>query len=277
MSTSAHDLTVSMDDRWREVEILVERALQEVPGESLYNALCRSATVLMVAHFEGFIKACVKAVIKDANEFSHFENLPKPLKRTYCSQLARAVDEKDGKHLNNRVAKLIEIFDNLGAKVEESSFLVRNEFDNDQNNPKPALIETICNNFGIERFFDRINDSALDIVFKDERGGIEELKRNLLDHLVESSKDYPYTVDSSLFKITLDSKPKNSSRTWQDFLDETLNQRHRIAHGTSVDNTTAPDEIIQTKNKLLILQYALLLILCENSTSKVELNNSVES
>ena len=269
MTTFALELAVSVNDRWKEIELLTELAQRNSSHEALYNALCRSATVLMIAHFEGFIKSCVRAVIEDANTLAMFAELPNAMKRTHCSKLVKGIDEQDSKHLNQRILKLIGIFDQSGAKMDDSHFLVLNQYDNDQNNPSPDLIQKICLNFGVEAFFERINESDLDIVFVDEKTGVEELNSRLFEHLREGLKDYPYKVESSLFNIkTLSSKCK--TRTfWQTFLDEINRQRHMIAHGTSMDNSSSPDEILKSRRKLQILQYAFILMLCENSVSKI--------
>ena len=270
MSTFAQDVISSLEERWSEVESLITSAQNSSSEPRLYDALCRSAVVLMVAHFEGFIKACIKGIVEDINKFSRFGSLPLPLKKTYCTRLVQAADEeKDNKHLYQRVIKLVSVLDSSDIKLDHSYFLVANQYGNDQNNPKPELIEKICANFGIERFFARINNSDLDIVFEDERTAVQDLNSRLVEHLREGCKTYPYNLDSAIFRVTLDGKstPKQQPlRTmWQSFLDEMHRQRHAIAHGTSLDNSSSPDEILLNVQKLRILQYVIMVILCENS------------
>ena len=270
MSTSANSLALFIDDRWKEVELLIALAQANQNNEALYHALCRSSIVLMIAHFEGFIKACVKAVIDDINKFSSFRYFPTPLKQTYCTKLVQAADEKlDNRHLYKRVANLSLILDDHDIKLDHKVFLVLNEFGNDQSNPKPELIEKICGNFGVIRFFDQISNSDLDIVFEDEKTEVMGINRKLADHLSKGSYSYPYNIDPSLFGITLIDKPSSKQRParsiWQTFLDELHRQRHAIAHGTSINNDSSPEEIARDRDKLRILEYAFMLVLCHGS------------
>jgi hypothetical protein len=269
MSTFVQDITLSIEHHWREVELLVSLAKDNEANEALYNALCRSATVLMIAHFEGFIKSCVKAVIDDINKFSKFSDLPTQLKQTFCNKLVQSPEEKkDNKHLYQRISKLIEILDMSGVQLSETDFLILNEYGNFQNNPKPDLIDKICNNFGIIGFFERISNSDFDIVFTDERTELENLTQRLREHLIEGSKAYPYTIDTSSFNIKPNprsSKGESRRTLWQAFLDELHRKRHAIAHGSDMSNQSSTEEIILGKDKLIVLQYAFMLIICESS------------
>ncbi|EIM4665444.1 hypothetical protein LM945_005336, partial [Escherichia coli] len=57
MATFIADYLDTVDLQWKEVDILVNEAIRvQNLNEELYNALCRSITVLIVAHMEGFVK-----------------------------------------------------------------------------------------------------------------------------------------------------------------------------------------------------------------------------
>ena len=73
MSTFVHYLTDSSEERWQEVNLLIDQASdKEGVDKPLYNALCRAIVVLIVAHFEGFMKELARSIVQDINQFSTF-------------------------------------------------------------------------------------------------------------------------------------------------------------------------------------------------------------
>lgn len=55
-----------LDSRWNEISILLKTAKDyEKTNQVLHDAICRSVSVLMVAHFEGFYKDLIKNIIED--------------------------------------------------------------------------------------------------------------------------------------------------------------------------------------------------------------------
>jgi hypothetical protein len=98
MGTFIFDLASNVDIRIHEVDTLIEKAQNEPDGSDLFNALCRSSIVLTVAHLEGFIKDCAKALIDDINTFGHFYDVPDPIKRTFCLLYLGNPEKNNGKN-----------------------------------------------------------------------------------------------------------------------------------------------------------------------------------
>lgn len=254
MSTYTYHLIDSLDDRWHEVELIVNEAALQSSNIELYNALCRTSIVLITAHLEGFTKEIAKSIIDDINSFSDFSKIPMPIKRTYCSMYL----DIDNNNLEKKINILIDTFDSLGAKLCVDAFV----FDNNKN-PSPLIIDKICKNFGVSNFFEMIEESLLDKVFEGEKSIVYDLLQGLKYHTLEGIKEFPYTLNPEDFEI--DIKKKNEKRTlWETFLDELLKKRHAIAHGTSLENSSSIEEIREIKTKVQILQYAFALILCNS-------------
>ncbi len=76
---------VSLDNRLSEVHLILEEAKNNFESNnSLYKALCRSAQVLLSAHFEGYLKDLVKNSLEDINQFSTFKYSNIFLKKRMC-------------------------------------------------------------------------------------------------------------------------------------------------------------------------------------------------
>ena len=156
MSTFMHGLLVSLDACWREVDVLLNRAQAEEGSSNLefHDVLCRASVVLIVAHLEGFIRDCARALVQDINQFSTFRQSPKSIKRTFCSRFITG----EGAEINARVEKLIETFDGLDTKLTPDPFLFEGKND-DHKNPSPSVIQKISKNFGVKKIFTLFEDS----------------------------------------------------------------------------------------------------------------------
>jgi len=254
MTTSVHELALTISERLNEVGLLLEKAEEYRDNESLYGALCRSSTVLLVAHFEGFIKDMAKAFIDDLNSYVPFDALPSSLKRTYCAQFISGDDQANNE---KKIQKLIEVFDSLDTKLKVDPFLFENN-----KNPSPSMMEKICKNFGVNNFFKMIENSRLDEVFSENRSETNAILIDLKEHVLLTVGNYPYSSNPDVFGISLSNSSVGLRRTlWQTFLDELLKNRHSIAHGSSLLNTQSSEEIDTQKTKLEILQYAVILIM----------------
>ncbi|MCY7552890.1 MAE_28990/MAE_18760 family HEPN-like nuclease, partial [Bacillus safensis] len=73
------------EERWNEIDLLIGQIIINKENEEIYNVLCRSTVVLLVAHLEGYIKEAASALIDDLNYNVHFEDLPTSIKKTYVS------------------------------------------------------------------------------------------------------------------------------------------------------------------------------------------------
>ena len=262
-STFMHELLGSLLSRWREVDILLDRALIESTSADLefHDVLCRSAIVLTAAHLEGFIRDCANALIEDINRFSSFKESPAHIKRTFCNTFIRADDPSS----NAKATRLIQTFDSLNTKLALEPFLFDGKND-DQKNASPGIIQKIAKNFGVDKIFSLLAESKLDTVFSGLTSEIAELSNELRDHLAASVEIFPYSVDTA--KFNLNHPGSTTQRTlWESFLDNLLRQRNMIAHGTSQENGSSAGEIREIKEKIIILQYGVMLVLCKSAVS----------
>lgn len=265
MSTFVYDLVSLIDDRWQEVQILIEKALEEQhTNVALYDALCRANVLLIVAHLEAFVKDIAKAIVSDINAFSRFSNAPVALKRTFCKTF---IDPNLGEHkeIEQKVQRLIEVLDGLETKFIVDPFLVESAFGNNKN-PSPTVINKICVNFGVRNIFSWINNSNLDIVFNGISSEISTILLDLKSHVLANTASYPYSIEIGLFGISEPTPTNNNSRSfWETFLDQLLKSRNDIAHGSLLTNSLSVTELIDYRNKVLALEYALVLVLCHKS------------
>lgn len=264
MSTFVSELVNSIDSRWQEVDILIEKASeQQATNLAFYDALCRATVLLIVAHLEAFIKDIVKVIVQDINSFSRFSKSPLSLKRTFCKTY---IDANLGSpaEVEQRTQKLISMLDDLETKFIVEPFLVESAYGNNKN-PSPSVITKICANFGVRNIFSWINNSNLDIVFNGTSSDISDLIGSLKLHVSISTDNYPYTIDISLFGISEPATRNNTRSFWETFLDRLLTYRNDIAHGSSLTNSLSVAELTDFRDKVIVLQYALILVLCYKS------------
>jgi len=263
-STFMHELLGSLLGRWREVDILLDRALIESTSTSLefHDVLCRSSIVLTAAHLEGFIRDCANALIEDINRFSSFKQSPPQIKRTFCNTFIRAEDPSS----NTKAERLIQTFDSLDTKLTLGPFLFDGRND-DQKSTSPSVIQKIAKNFGTDKIFSLLAGSKLDIVFSGLASEIAELSSELRDHLAASVESFPYSVDTTKFDLNHPGSTTNQRTLWESFLDNLSRQRNMIAHGTSQENGSSVSEIREIKEKIIILQYGVMLVLCKSAVS----------
>jgi hypothetical protein len=265
MSTFVYDLVNSIDDRLREVRILIEKAAAEQNNSSeLYDPLCRATVLLVVAHLEGFVKEIAKAIIYDINQFSSFKESPVALKRTFCKTFM-IFSQENGRVVEQKVQQLINMLNNLETKFVVDPFLVESSYGNNKN-PSPSVINKICANFGVRNIFSWFNGSRLDIVFSGIGSEIDLLLEKLKFHTLENTQSYPYELDISLFDVKEPSEKNAITRSfWETFLDQLLKIRNDIAHGSSLTNSLSVEELNDFLNKVIVLKYGLVLVLCHLS------------
>ena len=266
MSTYVASRVDSLADRWQEVDILILEAAKERGNTALYNVLCRSTTLLVVAHLEGFMKDVAKDIIQDINSFSSFKSSPIFLKRTFCKQF---IDTNSDTSIDPRMRKMIDVFDGLETKFAVDPFLVEGNYGTNKN-PSPTVISKICSNFGVDNFFWLINGSRLDLVFSGTTSEVIELAKELHEHVSTGVSQFPYGTSPAIFRIVEKGNPSNKNRTiWETFLDNVLSHRHDIAHGSSFENSLAVEELQDFRNKVQILQYAIIIVLCNKIIPKL--------
>ena len=259
METFVSVLVSSILNRWNEVDKLLDVAeLAEPTDQELHDALCRGAVVLSAANLEGFVRASAKAVIEDANRFGEFRSLPSACKRSFC----RTFIPEEGKEPIVRSDKLILQFDQLNAKLTLDAFMVSTRFDG-QKNPSPSVIDKVTSNFGVKNSFNRLAESELDEVFLGIPSTVEQIQTGLLQHLQTGTTSFPYSIDLDAFQLKSSSPPPKGTRTlWESFVDDFMQRRHRIAHGSVSDNHDSVDELRSDRNKIIVLQLGILMLLC---------------
>jgi hypothetical protein len=254
MVTFVNEGLNALNVRLAELDLLLSEASSHTDSnEKLYKALCRSTQVLLIAHFEGYIKDFVKDVLEDINYFSSFKDSGTKLKFTFCENFV--TPKPDGKINEKKVLELIEVFDSLGQKFNKKYFL----FDNNKN-PKESIIETITKRFGEDGFFKKMNNSVLQNVFSNTDQENKNLRNSIKSELETAVLNYPYNIPTNFLKVDL-SKPI-TERLWEAYLSEALKRRHEIAHG-SPDNTISHTTIDNEKIKLEILMYAFTGFICQ--------------
>lgn len=254
MSTFTYVLINSLDNRWEEVDLVIHEAATKTGNIPLYNALCRSAIVLITAHLEGFTKDIAKSIVSDINFYSNFCKAPMAVKRTFCNLYL----DTENSNLEKKINLLIKTFDELDIKFISEPFVFENN-----KNPSPSIIDKVCKNFGVSGFFETLEFSKFDKVFEGEKTFNNLMLNDLKEHILGGIEEYPYALNPLEFDLDVNKQKRSVKRTlWETFLDELLRTRHAIAHGTSLENSLSIEEIIDIKLKTQILQYAITLVLC---------------
>ncbi|MEK3881111.1 MAE_28990/MAE_18760 family HEPN-like nuclease [Paenibacillus sp. FSL M7-0420] len=254
-STFASLFIEELEERWTEIEILIEQ-IKIQSNDEVKNVLCRSAVVLLVAHLEGFMKEAASTFIKDLNHHCEFIELPKRIQKTYCTLFLSTVNDSGG--IDNRIqGRLLEKFGELNARLTVEPFL----YDRNKN-PSPTVIETILNNFGVKDFFKLLHMSSLDIVFENNSSETLIFLEELREYTIQAVEKFPYNINLENYAISIkDGRLARENSLWILFIDELLRKRHSIAHGSNFRNEISINELEDAKIKVQILQYSIALVL----------------
>ena len=184
---------------------------------------------------------------------------------TFCKKSTGANNED-----SRRTRELIDLLCGLETKLSLEPFLIESAHGNNKN-PSPKIIDKICTNFGVSHFFARIENSHLDIVFSGVKSDTEALLQELMHHTSVGTKAYLYSMNVVEFRINA-ADPKGRGRRinsfWITFLDQLLESRNGIAHGSSPSNSLSIEELRDFRNKVAVLQHALVLVLCHEALPK---------
>lgn len=256
MSTYILDFVQSIDENWKEVDTLLDHATDvKETDTNLYNALCRSVTVLIVAHLEGFTKDLIKNIIKDINANCNFTDIPKALKRTYCKKyLGNNSDNKD-KGYEKKISILIDKFDDMECSISHEPFLFPSN-----KNPNSHIIKTIFSNAGVNSVFSCLHESELESIFSSTNSELLEINTRLKDDINNIVSEYPYKIGAE--KYGLNKKSCTAKTIWEEFLEQINHKRHLVAHGNDFNNSDDVHELQTRKIKVVILQQLLILIIC---------------
>ncbi len=256
MATFINDYLIKLEEQWTEVDILIEQAkVSQDSNLELYNVICRSVSILVVAHMEGFIKGLAKNIVHDLNDNVTFEYLPKAVKKTYCKKYL-GFDQAISKNYNGLLDEMCAEFSQYNDfKISYEPFL----FDKNRN-PKPDSIKSVLTRFGIADIFQNLNKSYFDGCFESRRKTINYL--NKIKKVTSlSTLSFPYRASNSKFK--LNKSKYNGARTlWQAYLDDLNSMRHKIVHGNSFDNLVSIEQLVDDKNKAHLLQLVITYCMC---------------
>ena len=158
MSTFASDFIEGYDERWSEVNTLIDMAQGLDDGDKEYCALCRATIVLIVANFEGFIYEAMRCFINDVNSNNAFSMTSEKMKMTYCTQFI--TPEKGNER---KLRKLVDVLNELDTKYAIEPFLYENN-----KNPKATVIEKYFEEVGGKNFWKYISDCEIDKVFEND-------------------------------------------------------------------------------------------------------------
>lgn len=256
MSTFINSYTIQIEEQWKEVNLLIEQAQNFIESDvNFHNALCRSASILIVSHLEGFLKDLVKNLVRDLNNHKKYSELPTAIKRSYCKKYLGFDKTKFSNYQNLIDEMVLEFSEYDEFKISHEPFL----FDKNRN-PKPESIKTVLDRFGINNIFKLLHNSLFDKCFESRRKTAHLLKR--MKSIVKlSTAQYPYKTNIEQFKLS--SENYGGSRTlWETYLDDINTIRHSIVHGNSFTNNVTTNQLKERQEQAYILQLAIIYCLC---------------
>lgn len=260
MATFLFEYINQLEDRWHEVDVLLDKAKDIRDSEQeLYNAICRSITVLIVAHFEGYIKDIIKYVIKDINFSVEFKDLSESIKRTYCTKYLGLNIEKKDKQYERKINKLIEKFSEENCRISHEPF-----FYSKNKNPKPDVVRNVFARFGISNVFHCLHESKFDDVFSSSLSEIKTLSESLKPKLLLGIEHFPYQFEGAEYELN---KTKCEVKPlWEEFLEQINQKRHGIAHGNEFENVEDVSSLELKKSKVVLLELILTGIISSKIT-----------
>lgn len=247
-----------LDEQWIEIDNLISLAIaNEIKNIDVYNSLCRAVMVLCVSHMEGFYKELVKNIISDI-EGVEFKNLPDSMKRQFCHYFIGGEVSKEN---NEKICSLIKELETHDIfKLSYDIFLP-----NKNKNPKPSVIETICDVLGTKKIFNLLDGTIFDNVFSMTKGEMDRLDRKISIRAINILSKQKEIKKFLLKKDEIKNKEINNKRTlWQLFFDDINTRRHDIAHGNRFNNSTSVLELMIIKNKCKIFQKLCIIVIFSN-------------
>ncbi|WFQ78653.1 HEPN domain-containing protein [Xenorhabdus sp. SF857] len=245
-----------LNDQWREIDCIIDLADEHIHNNiDTYNSLCRSAMVLCVSHMENFYKELVKNFISDIDKMD-FKLLPDAMKRQFCKQF---VGYEDNKENNKKITSLINELENHGNfKISYDAFMPSKN-----KNPKPSIIESICDNLGTKKIFEKLSGTIFDNVFSMTDKEIERFEK-IIDTSVRKRLSKQKILDNFVLIQKINSIQSKDRSLWESFFDNINTKRHDIAHGNVFENSTSTSELKVIKNKCKIFQKICISIIFSN-------------
>lgn len=255
MATFINEYLEQLETQWKEVDILIDSANRcENSDPELFNAICRSTSVLIVAHMEGFIKDLAKNLIRDLNSNREFRDLPRAIQKTCCQGYLGFDVGAIPRYQDSIDDMILHLSDCTGYKLVPESFL----FDKNRN-PKPDSIQEVFKRFGHSDIFKSLHNSIFDEAFESD-ARLQRLLVVAQYFLKRKVSTFPFRV--SIHKFNLGKNKYNGRTLWQEFLDEINKVRHAIAHGNTFNNDENIRAIKTRRDKARLLQLVLIYVAC---------------
>lgn len=258
-----------IEKRFKEIDTLLNLAANYEKDRDKYQALCRSAHILLVSHFEGLYKEVCRDIIDDINFHTNFIQVKKPIFDTHCRFFIHTSESSKAVHAIK--AKLWDAFRDYKSELRFEPFIFV-----DNKNPAPDILESILQNFGVKGFFWSLDGSDLDVVFEDQKSKTQKIRNRLLIYLIKTTSTYPYTTDKSIYNPNTKQAPPKTKTLWQDFLNNFLKERHNIVHGHITDNPNSHEALQDAKLKIEILLYAFIINICSAASPVLFLTDGSE-
>ncbi|TVP79973.1 MAG: hypothetical protein EA353_04980 [Puniceicoccaceae bacterium] len=246
----------------QELRVLLNEAKKhENNNLPLYEALCRSSSVLLASHLEGFVKDITKSVRNDLNyNLKEFKNMPAALKREFAKKIS-TYDGVPQPDLDKRARQIIAFFDDNHVPIDFDAFTVK---EIDGKNPSLKNIEQPFSKFGVGDVLSAVDSAYFLQVFEGSPGKTHVLLREM-KRCRSTLHAWPYkSIDEKRFSnpITISVKKKKQQSLWVTFVEEIVTRRHKIAHGESLLNLASSQELDVEVNKVEILMNGLLYYFC---------------
>lgn len=265
-----------IENRFKEIDTLLNLAKKNITDSTTYSTLCRSAHVLLVSHVEGIYKDIVRDTIDDLNRNTDFITIKRTIFKTHSLHFIQNREHSKFSE-NNKFSeneKFTEVVkDRLweAFKNNKTALILEPFLRIDNKNPTPKILEEILKKFGENSFFNSLKDSRLEIVFENDfKSSIRELNR-IKKYLKKGVQNFPYNLDKSYFYSSDLTKSKKEKGLFEEFLNEFLSDRHKIVHGQTLDNPKNDKEIEISKLKIEILIYAFIITICHCSNPIIHL------
>jgi hypothetical protein len=262
MTTAAFEASSSIVVRMQELRILLNEAKKyERKNTPLYDALCRSSSVLLASHLEGFVKDITKSVRNDLNyNLKEFKRMPVALKREFVKKMSsyEGVSQND---LDSRARQIMAFFDDNHVPIDFEAF-ARKEIDG--KNPSVKNIEQPFSKFGVNNVLSALDSSYFLQVFEGSPAKTHILLREM-KRCRSTLHSWPYRIiDEKRFlgKKPAGAKKASQQSLWVTFIEEIVTRRHKIAHGESLLNLASSQELEVEVDKVEILMSGLLYYFC---------------
>lgn len=261
-----HSEIKKQSERWDELDTLLSIASCYEPENKEYISTCRSAAVLLCAHFEGSLKVLSKAVIADVLDEYDFSCLPDEMQMRYVGHILLSDPSTNEKMKRNIVDKL------SCAKFQPNESDLCSIFDHDSHVVKKVL-EKWAKYFGLRYFFAKLQKSKLEEAFT---GNIDELQlmlNKLKTSCLKGSVSFPYKfafLHNKNWHIPETSEEEKQESLYAPLLEHAFQQRHQVAHGASVGLGSNIKSLKEDSLKLQILSIGYAALIGESVCANIE-------